>query len=100
MRYHYIVSYDIADPTRLRKVFNLCRGHGDHLQDSVFACQLSEMDHAILKEKLYDLINHKQDMVMIIKICPVSGKGDKNIEKRLTTLGCQYTPRDLKRMIY
>ncbi len=32
MRQTYIVSYDVCHPKRLRKVFKLMRGYGDHLQ--------------------------------------------------------------------
>jgi CRISPR-associated endonuclease Cas2 len=36
MRRNFIVTYDICDPKRLRKVFKLCKGYGIHLQYSVF----------------------------------------------------------------
>lgn len=36
MRNTYIVSYDIADPKRLRKVSKTMKAWGDHLQYSVF----------------------------------------------------------------
>jgi CRISPR-associated protein Cas2 len=39
MRMSYLVCYDIADEGRLRKVFKVV-GYGDHLQFSVFECQL------------------------------------------------------------
>jgi len=29
--YLYLVTYDICDPKRLRKVYRLMRGYGDHL---------------------------------------------------------------------
>jgi CRISPR-associated endonuclease Cas2 len=38
MRTSYIVTYDIADDKRLRKVFQTMRKYGDHLQFSVFEC--------------------------------------------------------------
>ena len=41
MRHTYIVSYDIADPKRLRKVFRVCQDYGNHLQYSVFECQFT-----------------------------------------------------------
>ena len=41
MRASYLVCYDIADDKRLRKVFKLMRGFGDHLQFSVFECQFT-----------------------------------------------------------
>ena len=40
----YWVCYDICDDKRLRKVFQTMRGYGDHLQYSVFECQLTAMD--------------------------------------------------------
>ena len=44
MRRTYIVCYDIADPKRLRNVFKKMRAWGDHLQFSVFECQLRNVD--------------------------------------------------------
>ena len=44
MRTSYLVSYDICDDKRLRKVFQTMRGYGDHLQYSVFQCQLTAAD--------------------------------------------------------
>ena len=41
MRTSYLVCYDICDDKRLRKVFQTMRGYGDHLQYSVFECQLT-----------------------------------------------------------
>ena len=44
MRTSYLVCYDISDDKRLRKVFKLMRGFGDHLQFSVFECQFTASD--------------------------------------------------------
>ena len=41
MRTSYLICYDISDDKRLRKVFQTMRGYGDHLQYSVFECQLT-----------------------------------------------------------
>jgi CRISPR-associated endonuclease Cas2 len=41
MRISYLVCYDICDDKRLRKVFQTMRNYGDHLQYSVFECQLT-----------------------------------------------------------
>ena len=49
MRNTYIVSYDISDSKRLRRVFKTLRNWGDHLQFSVFECQLSRMDLVVLR---------------------------------------------------
>lgn len=46
MRFSYLVCDDISDEKRLRKVFQAMRGYGDHLQYSVFECQLTAVDLA------------------------------------------------------
>ncbi|HEY0133839.1 MAG TPA: CRISPR-associated endonuclease Cas2 [Nannocystis sp.] len=68
MRFHYIVSYDIADPTRLRRVHKAVRDFGDGVQLSVFACQITEHDRAVLESKLLDITNQREDQVIFIKL--------------------------------
>ena len=68
MRDHYIVSYDISDPKRLRRVHATCRDFGDALQLSVFSCQLTTKDLAVLESRLHDAIDHRQDQVLVIKL--------------------------------
>jgi len=38
----YIVTYDISDQRRWRKVFNLLKGYGEWLQLSVFSVDAAE----------------------------------------------------------
>ena len=52
MRQTYIISYDVSDPKRLRKVFKTLRGYGDHLQLSVFRCELSPKELVEVRAKL------------------------------------------------
>ena len=40
MRNRYIVTYDITDDRRRTAVYKCLRGFGDHLQYSVFRCDL------------------------------------------------------------
>jgi CRISPR-associated protein Cas2 len=58
MRSSYLVCYDICDEKRLRKVFQAMRGYGDHLQFSVFECQLTAMDLARCRAELGAIIQH------------------------------------------
>ena len=90
MRTSYIVTYDISDDKRLRKVFKTMRGYGDHLQYSVFECQLTRMDLVRLRAELAEIIHHKEDQVLFIDICPAEGRGDRVI----TSLGKAYTAVD------
>jgi len=52
MRQTYVVAYDISDPKRLRKVYKTMRGYGEHVQLSVFRCELTEMERLELRGKL------------------------------------------------
>lgn len=90
MRHTYIVSYDIADPKRLRQVFKAMRAWGDHLQFSVFECQLSRMDLAKLRAALADIIHHTEDQVLFVDLGPSEGRGDRVI----TALGKPYVNID------
>ena len=42
-RRRYLVSYDIANPKRLRRVAKLLESFGTRLQYSVFECPLDDM---------------------------------------------------------
>ncbi len=41
MRRRYLITYDISDDKRRARVFKSLRNRGDHLQFSVFLCELN-----------------------------------------------------------
>ena len=90
MRRRYLITYDISDDKRLRKVFQILRGFGDHLQYSVFECQLTRMDLIRLRAELAQVIHHKEDQVLLVDLGPAEGRGDRVI----TALGKPYTNID------
>ena len=90
MRGSYIVTYDICNDKRLRKVFQIMRGWGDHLQYSVFECQLTATDLVRLRADLSGIIHHKEDQVLFVYLGPSEGRGDRVI----TALGKPYTALD------
>jgi CRISPR-associated protein Cas2 len=90
MRTSYLVCYDICDDKRLRKVFQIMRGFGDHLQYSVFECQLTKTDLVRLRAELAQVIHHKEDQVLFVDLGPAEGRGDRVI----TALGKPYTAID------
>lgn len=90
MRASYLVCYDICDDKRLRRVFNAMRDWGDHLQYSVFECQLSAVDLVRLRAELAAIIHHKDDQVLFVYLGPAEGRGDRVI----TSLGKPYTALD------
>ena len=66
----YIVTYDIADSRRWRRVFKTMNGFGEWLQLSVFQCRLSKRRRAELEARLRDLVKVGQDHVLVIDIGP------------------------------
>ncbi|MCC6343980.1 MAG: CRISPR-associated endonuclease Cas2 [Bryobacterales bacterium] len=90
MRNSYLVCYDICDDKRLRKVFRTMRGYGDHLQFSVFECQLTGIDVVRLRAELSSIIHHGEDQVLFVDLGPAEGRGDRVI----TALGKPYTAVD------
>lgn len=86
MRNSYVVTYDICDPKRLRQVLKTMRNWGDHLQYSVFECQLTKQDLIQLRDELNQIIHNDEDQVLFINLGPAEGRGDRVIE----ALGKQY----------
>lgn len=70
MRRIYLVTYDIADDKRLRKVFKKMNGYGEHLQYSVFQCELSDKERALMIAELNPLINHREDQILVFSLGP------------------------------
>jgi CRISPR-associated protein Cas2 len=80
MRRLYIITYDICDPKRLRRVFKTMKGFGAHMQLSVFQCDLPPMDLVRMKVALSDIIHSIEDQVLIIDLGPTEGQPIKSIE--------------------
>lgn len=90
MRNTLIVTYDICDDKRLRKVFKTLRNWGDHLQYSVFECQLTDSELTELKSLLSQIIHQDLDQVLFIDLGPSEGRGERVIE----AIGQAYTNVD------
>lgn len=74
MRSRYFVTYDIVDDARRTSVFKALRGFGEHMQYSVFRCDLSDRQRAELIAVIDPLIDHDDDQVLIIDLGPVDGR--------------------------
>ena len=84
-RLRYLVSYDICDPKRLRKVARSLEGFGVRLQYSVFECPLDEMrlplDKALLCLQLLTEGNS------IRSTCRLMGTNIPTVLRQLTWAG-------------
>jgi len=76
MQSQYLVTYDISDPKRLRAVYVVMKGYGDHMQWSVFRCDLTRADLVDLKGKLSDVIHHGEDQVLFFNLGPSEGRAE------------------------
>jgi CRISPR-associated protein Cas2 len=86
MRNTYIVCYDVVDPKRLRNVFKVCKDFGQHLQFSVFECDLTASEKLLFEEKLVATIKREEDQVLFIRLGPAEQRGQREI----TAVGLPY----------
>lgn len=95
MRQTFIVSYDISCPKRLRRVYRLMRGWGDHIQLSVFRCEMNARELVELRSRLVEVIHHGEDQVLFVDVGPVEGRGGTSIR----AIGKVYTPPERRAVV-
>ena len=88
MRKRYLIAYDVADDKRRTAIFKTLMGNGDHVQYSVFICQLNDVELTRLKGRLCENINARQDQVVILDL----GPAETDLGSRLECLGKAYAP--------
>ncbi len=88
MRSVYLVTYDISDPKRLRRVFKVMHGFGQHIQLSVFRCTLGDRQRVQLEAALLGEMNLEEDQALIVDLGPEAGRGAKAIH----SVGQHYEP--------
>ena len=90
-----IVTYDIGDSKRWRRVFKCMHGYGEWLQLSVFQCRLSPRRRAELEMRLRELVKAGEDHVLLIDVGPADrtklavesiGKSFAAVERRATVI--------------
>ena len=88
VRKRYLIAYDISDDKRRNSVFKILMGNGDHVQFSVFLCQLNDIELLRLKHELKQNINNKHDQIIILNL----GPSDSDIHTKLECIGKPYSP--------
>jgi CRISPR-associated protein Cas2 len=64
-----VVAYDIADDRRRLRALKMLRGYGEHVQESVFECDLDPKTYRKMLERLRATINLKEDNVRVYHLC-------------------------------
>ncbi len=72
-RLWFLVSYDVRDAKRLRKVAKHLEGYGVRLQYSGFRCRLSERQVERLRWELAQILDNEDDL-LVIGLCSRCGE--------------------------
>jgi CRISPR-associated protein Cas2 len=64
----YVVTYDISSPKRWRHVYKTMKGFGQHIQLSVFRCDLTASEVLQMKAALEAVIDRSEDQVLIVDL--------------------------------
>ena len=75
-----VVAYDIADDRRRLRVMKALQGYGEHVQESVFECDLEPAVFRHMLGCLSQLLNPRQDNVRLYHLCQTD-------VQRITELG-------------
>ena len=65
----YVVAYDIPDDRRRTKVHKILTGFGNWTQYSLFECFLTRKQLVLLRSKLAEHLEAKQDSVRFYPLC-------------------------------
>ena len=65
---YILVTYDVdttdkSGQRRLRRVAKACLDYGQRVQNSVFECELTEVQFCILKDRINEIIDHSLDSI-------------------------------------
>jgi CRISPR-associated protein Cas2 len=75
-----VVSYDIPNDRRRTKVMKTLKNYGNHVQESVFECELQPEVYTRMRKQLDKLIAPKEDSVRLYFM-------DEDAVKRIASLG-------------
>ncbi|QGJ71777.1 CRISPR-associated endoribonuclease Cas2 [Planctomycetales bacterium 10988] len=68
-KHWHLITYDVRDPKRLRKVARALEGYGTRIQYSVFRCRLDPRAMEKLHWELNKLMEAEDDL-LVIPLCP------------------------------
>ena len=65
----YVIAYDIPDDKRRTKIHKILLGYGKWTQYSLFECFLRRKELVLLRSKLADHLEAKEDSVRFYPLC-------------------------------
>ncbi len=89
----YLCAYDVLSSRegdrRRAKLYELLLNYGEHVQYSVFLCELSESERIRLLGAARHILHEREDQLLVLDIGPESLEW----ESRLECLGKSWTPQ-------
>ncbi|MGN0007900.1 MAG: CRISPR-associated endonuclease Cas2 [Alistipes sp.] len=84
---YILVTYDVdttdkAGQRRLRRVAKACIDYGQRVQNSVFECELTEVQLCVLKERIKGIIDLALDSIRIYHL-------NRNEHRRVEVIGVE-----------
>jgi CRISPR-associated protein Cas2 len=90
----YLVTYDISNPKRLRRIFRILEGYGEWVQLSVFQCRMSQRRRQRLIAEIEAEIRHNEDHVLIFRL----GRADSETTDYVS-LGRSFKPLEREPLV-
>ena len=84
---YILVAYDVdttdkAGQRRLRRVAKACLDYGQRVQNSVFECELTEVQFCVLKDRIKEIIDHLLDSIRFYHL-------NRNENRRVEVMGVE-----------
>lgn len=84
---YILVTYDVdttdkSGQRRLRRVAKACLDYGQRVQNSVFECELTEVQLCLLKERIKAIIDNSLDSIRIYHL-------NRNENRRVEVMGVE-----------
>lgn len=84
---YILVTYDVdttdkSGQRRLRRVAKACLDYGQRVQNSVFECELTEVQLCILKDRIKEIIDSSLDSIRIYHL-------NRNENRRVEVMGVE-----------
>ena len=87
-RRRFLVTYDVADPKRVKATHRAMRDFGEHVQFSVFLCELNAREFLQMEHRLHKILNQRQDQALIFDL----GKATEERLDSIQSIGRDFTP--------